>query len=96
MPVAYVALGSNLGDKKSLFGRRSEPDEGTWHQGQKVSTWIQTAPYGVTDQPEFLNGAAEVIWDQDAQSLLMELLAIEREMGRERKRRGANGTSTLI
>ncbi|MFR9126267.1 MAG: 2-amino-4-hydroxy-6-hydroxymethyldihydropteridine diphosphokinase [Acidaminococcus intestini] len=53
---------------------------------QKVSTWIQTAPYGVTDQPEFLNGAAEVIWDQDAQSLLMELLAIEKEMGRERKR----------
>ena len=86
MPVAYVALGSNLGDKKAYLEDALSLMKVHGIKVQKVSTWIQTAPYGVTDQPEFLNGAAEVIWDQDAQSLLMELLAIEKEMGRERKR----------
>lgn len=86
MPVAYVALGSNLGDKKAYLEDALSRMKVHGIKVQKVSTWIQTAPYGVTDQPEFLNGAAEVIWDQDAQSLLMELLAIEKEMGRERKR----------
>ena len=73
MPVAYVALGSNLGDKKAYLEDALSRMKVHGIKVQKVSTWIQTAPYGVTDQ-------------QDAQSLLMELLAIEKEMGRERKR----------
>ncbi|WP_337936938.1 2-amino-4-hydroxy-6-hydroxymethyldihydropteridine diphosphokinase, partial [Acidaminococcus fermentans] len=38
------------------------------------------------DQPEFLNGAAEVEWTGDPESQLHTLLAIEQEMGRQRKR----------
>ena len=53
---------------------------------RKVSPLLTTEPYGVTDQPEFLNGAAEVEWAGDAESLLHTLLAIEQEMGRQRKR----------
>ncbi|MBS5520093.1 MAG: 2-amino-4-hydroxy-6-hydroxymethyldihydropteridine diphosphokinase [Acidaminococcus sp.] len=86
MPLAYVALGSNLGDKKAYLEEALHRMNAHGINVQKVSTWIRTAPYGVTDQPEFLNGAAEVIWEQDAASLLKELLAIEKEMGRQRKR----------
>ena len=60
MPVAYVALGSNLGDKKAYLEDALSRMKVHGIKVQKVSTWIQTAPYGVTDQPEFLNGAAEV------------------------------------
>ena len=86
MPLAYVALGSNLGDKKDYLEEALHRINAHGINVQKVSTWSRTAPYGVTDQPEFLNGAAEVIWEQDAASLLKELLAIEKEMGRQRKR----------
>ncbi|WP_296359855.1 2-amino-4-hydroxy-6-hydroxymethyldihydropteridine diphosphokinase [uncultured Acidaminococcus sp.] len=86
MPLAYVALGSNLGDKEAYLEEALRRMNAHGINVRKVSTWIRTAPYGVTDQPEFLNGAAEVIWEQDAASLLKELLAIEKEMGRQRKR----------
>lgn len=87
MSVAYVALGSNLGDKEQNIRRALELMEHHGIQVIQVSPLITTEPYGVTDQPEFLNGAAEVEWPGDAESLLHTLLAIELEMGRQRKRR---------
>lgn len=86
MSVAYVALGSNLGDKEQYIRRALELMEHHGIQVIQVSPLITTEPYGVTDQPEFLNGAAEVEWQGDAESLLHTLLAIELEMGRQRKR----------
>lgn len=86
MSVAYVALGSNLGDKEQNIRRALELMEHHGIQVIQVSPLITTEPYGVTDQPEFLNGAAEVEWQGDAESLLHTLLAIELEMGRQRKR----------
>lgn len=86
MSVAYVALGSNLGDKEQNIRRALELMEHHGIQVIQVSPLITTEPYGVTDQPEFLNGAAEVEWPGDAESLLHTLLAIELEMGRQRKR----------
>lgn len=87
MSIAYVALGSNLGDKEQNIRRALELMEHHGIQVIQVSPLITTEPYGVTDQPEFLNGAAEVEWPGDAESLLHTLLAIELEMGRQRKRR---------
>ncbi|WP_317423479.1 2-amino-4-hydroxy-6-hydroxymethyldihydropteridine diphosphokinase [uncultured Acidaminococcus sp.] len=86
MSVAYVALGSNLGDKEQNIRRALELMEHHGIQVIQMSPLITTEPYGVTDQPEFLNGAAEVEWQGDAESLLHTLLAIELEMGRQRKR----------
>lgn len=86
MSIAYVALGSNLGDKEQNIRRALELMEHHGIQVIHVSPLITTEPYGVTDQPEFLNGAAEVEWPGDAESLLHTLLAIELEMGRQRKR----------
>ncbi|WP_075580304.1 2-amino-4-hydroxy-6-hydroxymethyldihydropteridine diphosphokinase [Acidaminococcus massiliensis] len=86
MSIAYVALGSNLGDKEQNIRRALELMEQHGVRVRKVSPLLTTEPYGVTDQPEFLNDAAEVEWAGDAESLLHTLLAIEQEMGRQRKR----------
>ena len=43
MPVAYVALGSNLGDKKAYLEDALSRMKVHGIKVQKVSTWIQTA-----------------------------------------------------
>ena len=52
-----------------------------------MSSFIETEPYGVTDQPGFLNGACMVRTELEPEKLLRLLLDIEREMGRLRLRR---------
>lgn len=86
MPVAYIALGSNLGDKQQNLEQALDRLQQHGVRVLAVSPWIPTAPYGVTDQPDFLNGAAKVEWSGDAESLLHTLLGVEQEMGRQRKR----------
>ncbi len=48
---------------------------------------MATRPYGVTDQPDFLNAVAEIKTDCSPTELLRVLLQIEQEMGRKRIRR---------
>lgn len=86
MSRAYVALGSNLGDRgKNLRQALALLAE----QGVKivkVSSFIETEPYGVTDQPAFLNGVCCVETELAPLKLLELLLATEQQMGRVRLR----------
>ena len=50
---------------------------------------------GVEDQPRFLNGAAELETDLSPRGLLERLLAVERELGRERSSGERWGPRTL-
>ena len=89
-----VALGSNQGSRESHLQHavvRLRPllDE------LRVSSFIDTEPVGVGDQPLFLNGAV-VGWSAIApEELLDQLQAIERERGRERPFVGAPRTLDL-
>ena len=83
---AYVALGSNLGDKEGNLRRALELLQQRGVEVVKTSTFICTEPYGVTDQPQFLNGACEVRTSLAPLELLHTLLDIEQEMGRVRLR----------
>jgi 2-amino-4-hydroxy-6-hydroxymethyldihydropteridine diphosphokinase len=83
--LAYVGLGSNLGDRKATIGRavsrlRDESDLSVL----RVSTLSETDPVGYVDQPRFLNGVVELETELPARELLTRLLAIERELGRTR------------
>jgi 2-amino-4-hydroxy-6-hydroxymethyldihydropteridine diphosphokinase len=87
MTRAYVGLGSNLGDREEtlrkaieLLGR--EPGVAL----RAVSTFRETDPVGVTAQPRFLNAVVELETAVPPRELLDRLLAIERELGRERTR----------
>lgn len=82
---AYIALGSNIGDKKSYLLNAVQALDSTYGcKVQKVSEFISTAPYGVTDQDEFLNGALKLKTLFNPGDLLEKLHEIEQEAGRER------------
>ncbi|MBQ3924371.1 MAG: 2-amino-4-hydroxy-6-hydroxymethyldihydropteridine diphosphokinase [Firmicutes bacterium] len=63
---AFIALGSNMGDKKAfLDGAVAGLDEDPDTKVIKVSSFIETKPYGGVEQDDFLNGAvmAETLLD---------------------------------
>ena len=86
MSIAYIALGSNLGDKEANLRQALKM---LWVKGlqiRSVSSFFKTEPYGVTDQPEFINAVACVKTDLAPEKLLKLLLDTELEMGRVRLR----------
>ena len=83
----YIALGSNLGDKEKNLKEALQFLEKKGISICRVSDFITTEPYGVTDQPAFLNAVAEIRTDKKPTELLHTLLAIEDLMGRKRIRR---------
>jgi 2-amino-4-hydroxy-6-hydroxymethyldihydropteridine diphosphokinase len=83
--VAYVGVGSNLGDREGTIRRaverlREEPGIDVL----RVSSLIETEPWGYEDQPRFLNGALELRTSLSPRRLLEVLLAVERTLGRTR------------
>lgn len=82
---AYIALGSNMGDSRRLLEDAVKSLNEVKHtKVEKVSTFITTPPYGVTDQPDFLNGCLKLSTLLYPEELLKELNRIEKEAGRER------------
>jgi 2-amino-4-hydroxy-6-hydroxymethyldihydropteridine diphosphokinase len=61
----------------------------------RSSSFYETAPVGVGEQPTFLNAAAVGESSLSARALLTELLAIEKQFGRERPFPGAPRTLDL-
>ncbi|MBQ3366751.1 MAG: 2-amino-4-hydroxy-6-hydroxymethyldihydropteridine diphosphokinase [Acidaminococcaceae bacterium] len=83
----YIALGSNLGDKENNMKEALQRLTKKGVTICKVSDFLVTSPYGVTDQPDFLNAVAEIKTDNSPTELLRVLLQVEQEMGRKRIRR---------
>lgn len=90
--VAAIALGSNLPSVGEGQPRSREANlllaveqiGATLGRVLAVSSFYDTAPVGYQDQPRFLNGALLLETTLDAASLMRSLLAIERQMGRDR------------
>lgn len=81
----YVALGSNMGNKKEYIEKAVETlTEMEDCQVECVSQLIVTEPYGEVEQDEFLNGALKLWTLLEAGELLERLHEIEKEAGRER------------
>lgn len=82
---AVIALGSNMGDRQGyLDGAVEKLDAVKGCRVRKVSGFLETPPYGVTDQADFLNGCLELETLLYPHELLDELHRIEKEAGRER------------
>jgi 2-amino-4-hydroxy-6-hydroxymethyldihydropteridine diphosphokinase len=96
MPLAYVGLGSNLGDRRGLI-REALKRLGRL-QGVRVrkrSRIIETDPVGRTRQPRFLNAVAEVETRIEPAPFLRRLRAVERALGRVRHERWGPRTIDL-
>ena len=96
MTRAFVALGSNLGDREAtLHGAVAALAAEPGIEVVAVSRLRETDPVGYVDQPRFLNGAAELETSLGAPDLLGRLLAVERRFGRSREGVPAQGPRTL-
>ena len=94
MSTAYIALGSNLGNRAhALFSaiRRLS----SLGQVAAVSSLYETEPVGYHDQPAFLNAVVALETQLEPLPLLRGLLAIERQLGRDRSRGPLKGPRTL-
>jgi 2-amino-4-hydroxy-6-hydroxymethyldihydropteridine diphosphokinase len=78
-----IALGSNLGNRERNLARAVEALRSTLTDVQ-VSSFIETAPVGVTNQPLFLNGALVATTSLAARPVLELLLDLELQLGRVR------------
>ena len=89
-----IALGGNLGDRETYL--RAALDALRPHvQSLRVSSFHDTAPVGVGEQPVFLNAVAVGETSLSARELLVLLLDIEKQFGRERPYPGAPRTLDL-
>jgi 2-amino-4-hydroxy-6-hydroxymethyldihydropteridine diphosphokinase len=96
VPRAYVGLGSNLGDREATIrAALAELDAAEGVELVAVSTLVDTAPVGYTDQPRFLNGAAALESRLQPRELLDLLLAVEARFGRDRALVQVQGPRTL-
>ena len=88
--IAYIGLGSNLGDRQAMIAGALER-----LRPRRVSAVIETDPVGRTDQPRFLNAVAELETSLDPDALLRRLLELEGELGRVRAERWGPRTIDL-
>ena len=91
MTRAYVGVGANLGDREATIRAALDALPGV----VAVSALRETAPVGIVEQPSFLNGAAALETALAPRELLETLLAVERELGRERAERWGPRTIDL-
>jgi 2-amino-4-hydroxy-6-hydroxymethyldihydropteridine diphosphokinase len=89
--LAYVGLGSNLGDREATIRAAVAALPGV----VAVSKLRETEPVGVTGQPAFLNGAARLETELSPRELLDAMLEVERGLGRERRERWGPRTIDL-
>lgn len=81
---AYLLTGSNLGNRRENLQHVRQLIDRSCGSITGASPVYETAPWGKTDQPPFLNQALKLRTRLSAPLLLEELLATEREMGRTR------------
>ena len=87
MTKVYLGLGSNL---KTRARNLSAARRRLRQKGVRIlrqSRVIETEPWGVPDQPRFLNQVVEGEWGGSARQLLRVAKAVEREGGRRPTRR---------
>ena len=94
MTIAYVALGSNLGDREGTIREAIRLLVAATGARARVSRLFETDPVGYLDQPRFLNGVVELDGELGSpHALLATCLDVEARLGRERS--VVNGPRTL-
>jgi 2-amino-4-hydroxy-6-hydroxymethyldihydropteridine diphosphokinase len=87
VPEVLLGLGGNLGDP---VGAIEEALTRLEHGGVRIlrrSSFYRTAPWGVTEQPDFVNLCAAAETTLPPRALLALIHRIEKDLGRERRER---------
>lgn len=81
----YVAMGSNMGDRKAYLDEAVRAiDETEGCVVLKVADYVETKPYGNVEQDDFMNSVFELATLLPPEKLLKRLNEIEAEAGRTR------------
>ena len=84
MKTAYLALGSNIGDREANLRDAVNRLEADDLRVTRRSSLYETAPQELLDQPWFLNAVVQVETILFPMQLLARVREIERQMGRRR------------
>ncbi len=96
MPEAFVALGGNVGDVRSAFDRAvTLLCDGTVVRLVARSSDYRTPPWGITDQPPFVNAVIAVATSLTPHDLFARALKVERALGRDRSKERRWGPRTI-
>lgn len=83
--IVYIGLGSNLGNKsENILNALDSIKDIEGVNIKKLSSLYLTAPWGKTDQDDFINQVIEIETDLSALDLLYRLQDIEIKLGRQR------------
>ena len=82
MTIAYLGLGSNVGDREGHLAEARRRIEEAGARVLRASSVIETEPWGVTRQPRFLNQVLEVEWAASPRDLLTAMKNVLHEVGR--------------
>lgn len=95
MSVAYILLGSNLGDRKENLRVARESIKRKVGTIENSSSIYETEPWGAGSKDLFVNQIIIIETNLSAQSLLENLLTIEDEMGRIRDADNKNASRII-
>lgn len=84
MAIAYIGIGSNLGNRQENCLHAIELLEEKGIIVKKRSSMHETEPWGVKDQPRFINMTIEIETGLEPKEFLRILKNVERELGREK------------
>ena len=79
----YLSLGTNLGDRAENLRRAVRELEKELGTALSLSSAYETEPWGLIDQPRFLNMCARFRSDRSPEELLIIIKGIEKSMGRQ-------------
>jgi 2-amino-4-hydroxy-6-hydroxymethyldihydropteridine diphosphokinase len=96
MTETLIALGGNIGDARATIAQAiARLCDGTDVRLLRRSADYRTPPWGVTDQPPFVNACISVETHLSPRALLARAQAVERELGRDRARETRWGPRTI-
>lgn len=81
--IVYLSLGSNVGDRLANLSTAIERLKSVG-EIVGVSSFYETEPVEFTAQPWFINGGVKLNTEKTPDQLLVEILQIEQQMGRQR------------
>jgi 2-amino-4-hydroxy-6-hydroxymethyldihydropteridine diphosphokinase len=80
--IVYIGIGSNTGDREDNCRKAIGLLGGYNIKVVRTSSMYETEPWGVKDQPRFINMAVEIETDLEPRNLLNALKDIEKKMKR--------------
>jgi 2-amino-4-hydroxy-6-hydroxymethyldihydropteridine diphosphokinase len=85
MNIAYLLTGSNLGNRVENLEKAETLIAALCGKIISASSVYETASWGKTGQPSFLNQALKIETVLNARQLIRKILKLEKQMGRQRR-----------